>query len=281
MPVKSLLFDKSKRLLVGTDGRGIKYLNKNSGRLEDFQLISAMFDFSRTKIHALCEDKVGNLWVGLFQKGVFLSPNLPNKFKYIGAKSYYQNIIGSNCVMSVIKDNEGVLWVGTDNDGLYGIKGKSIRHFELTSNVNGVSTTIMSILEDDKNSLWLASYLDGLLNFNKRTGKMTRFINNTTELLNNTSSNKAMCIARDFKNRIWVGTNGAGVHVFDINTSKYISNFQFHEEDSTGIANNWVNCIKNDGDSLMWIGTYGGVSSIDLRTNKIITFRTQNGIHSG
>ena len=280
LPVKSLLFDSNKRLLVGTDGRGIKYLNKATGRLEDFPILSAMFDFSRTKIHALCQDRVGNLWVGLFQKGVFLSPNHPNKFHYWGAKSFYQNVIGSNCVMSVLRDSEGMLWVGTDNDGVYGLNGNASRHFDLKSNVNGVSSTIMSILEGDKNTLWLASYLDGLVKFDKHSGTITRYANNSPELSNNTSSNKAMSIARDSKNRIWVGTNGAGVQVFDINSSKYVAQYMFQEADSSGIANNWVNCVKRDGD-LMWIGTYGGVSSVDLLTNRITTYRTKNGILPG
>jgi len=280
LPVKSLLFDNNKRLLVGTDGRGIKCLNKTTGRLEDFPILSAMFDFSRTKIHALCQDRVGNLWVGLFQKGVFLSPNHPNKFHYWGAKSFYQNVIGSNCVMSVLRDNEGTLWVGTDNDGVYGLSGNAARHFELKSNVNGVSSTIMYILEGDKNTLWLASYLDGLVKFDKSTGKIIRFANNSPDLSNNTSSSKAMSIALDARNRIWVGTNGAGVQVFDINSSKYVAQYMFQEADSSGIANNWVNCVKRDG-NLMWIGTYGGVSSVDLTTNRIRTFRTKNGVLPG
>jgi len=280
LPVKSLLFDRNKRLLVGTDGRGIKYLNKTTGRLEDFQIVSAMFDFSRTKIHALCQDRVGNLWVGLFQKGIFLSPNHPNKFHYWGLKSYYQNVIGSNCVMSVLRDTEGTLWVGTDNDGVYGLKGNASRHYELKSNVNGVSGTIMSILEGDKNTLWLASYLDGLVKFDKQSGKITRYAKNSHELYTNASSNKAMSIARDARNRIWVGTNGAGVQVFDTNSSQYVAQYLFQESDSSGIANNWVNCVKREGD-LMWIGTYGGVSCVDVRTNHITTFRTKNGVLPG
>jgi signal transduction histidine kinase/ligand-binding sensor domain-containing protein/DNA-binding response OmpR family regulator len=279
LPVKSLLFDSNKRLLVGTDGRGIKYLNKTTGRLEDYQILTAMFDFSRTKIHALCQDRVGNLWVGLFQKGIFLSPNHPNKFHYWGIKSFSHNVIGSNCVMSVLKDNEGTMWVGTDNDGLYGLTGNLSRHFDLRSKSN-VSNTVMSILEGDKNTLWLASYLDGLVRFDKHSGNITRFANNSPELSNNTSSNKAMSIAHDEKNRIWVGTNGAGVQVFDINSSKYVAQYMFQEADSSGIANNWVNCVKQDG-YLMWIGTYGGVSSVNLRSNRITTFRTKNNILPG
>ncbi len=48
-------------------------------------------------------------------------PAQPNSFKYIGYKSINKNIIGSNCITSLCRDHEGILWIGTDNDGIYGI----------------------------------------------------------------------------------------------------------------------------------------------------------------
>jgi signal transduction histidine kinase/ligand-binding sensor domain-containing protein/DNA-binding response OmpR family regulator len=281
LPIKCLSFDNSGRLLVGTDGRGVKYLNKSTGVLEDYQLISSMFDLSKTKVHSLFNDKDGNLWIGLFQKGVFLSPNHPNEFSYWGVKSFYRNIIGSNCVMSLLQDKEGSVWVGTDNDGMYVINGNSSRHFGVSSTANGVSGTIMSIIEGDRNTLWLGSYIDGLVKFNKTTGATTYYKNNNLELISNTSTNKSMSLALDPQNRIWVGTNGAGIQIFDPKSSKYVSQYLFNEEDSSGIANNWVNCVMNDGDSLMWVGTYGGVSSVNLETGKITTFRGPKGMLVG
>jgi signal transduction histidine kinase/ligand-binding sensor domain-containing protein/AraC-like DNA-binding protein len=281
LPVKCMAFDNNGRLLVGTDGRGIKYLNNITGKLEDYQIISSMFDLSHTKVHALYTDISGNLWLGLFQKGVFLSPNHPNEFHYWGIKSFYRNIVGSNCVMSVMKDNQGDSWVGTDNDGLYKINGNSSVHYELKSRLRGVSGTVMSILEGNENTLWLASFIDGLIRFDKKTGLTLFYPNNNQQFINNTSANKAMCLARDSKDRIWVGTNGAGVQVFDVALSKYVNQFLFHEEDSSGIANNWVNCVLNDGDSLMWVGTYEGVSSVSIETGEITTYRVRNGILAG
>ncbi|MFT3752829.1 MAG: two-component regulator propeller domain-containing protein [Paludibacter sp.] len=281
LPVKSLLIDKNQQLLVGTDGLGIKILNKTTQQLEDFEMTSAMFDFSRTKIHTLCQDKSGNLWLGLFQKGVFLSLNQQNTFQYWGPKSYHQNRIGNNCVMSVLRDKQGTLWVGTDNDGLYGINGKTAKHFELKSKTYGISGTIMSILEGDNSTLWLAFFFDGLLKFDKQSGNITRFANTASELSKNTAANKAMSIARDAKNRIWIGTNGAGVQIFDIASQQFAGEYLFNEADSSGIANNWVNCIKRDGDNVMWIGTYDGVSNINVSNGKITTYRTRNGVLPG
>ncbi len=282
LPVKSIFCNAENQLLVGTDGRGLMAYNEKTKRLEEYKMLSASFDFSRAKVHALCQDKIGNLWIGLFQKGAFLSPNYPNAFSYWGSKSFYHNIIGSNCVMSVIKDNEGKLWVGTDNDGIYSINaaGKST-HYELRSRVNGVSATITSIISDGDRTLWLASYLDGLIKFDKKTGQSLQFKNALPQTYNSALSNKAMTLVKDDKNRIWVGTNGAGVLVFDTEQSKYIKQYFYHDPDSSGIANNWVNTLMQDGDSLIWIGTYGGVSSINLKTDEIKNYRSKNGILPG
>jgi ligand-binding sensor domain-containing protein len=84
LPIKTLYLDKQNRLLIGTDGCGLKIYNKEKNQIEDFEVHSATFDFSHTKVHAVLSDKVGNLWIGLFQKGVFLSPNHTNKFNYWG-----------------------------------------------------------------------------------------------------------------------------------------------------------------------------------------------------
>lgn len=279
LPVKSLYFDKNKHLLVGTDGRGIKYFNPKNSGLEDYRLNTSMFDFLLTKVHAILQDNAGNLWLGLFQRGVFFSPNHPDHFEYIGNKSFYRNLIGSNCVMSVYKDNDNALWVGTDNDGLYKLSGNNSSHYALKSKSNGVSTTIMSILETDKNTLWLASYLDGLLQFDKKSGKVTPFANPYMIQNKASSMNKSMCMTPDRKNNIWIGTNGAGIQVFSSVEKRWVSHYQFNEADSTGIANNWVNCIVADKEGMIWAGTYEGVSAINPRNGAIKNFRVSaNGL---
>lgn len=280
LPIRCLSFDNKGRLLAGTDGLGIKYLNDASGLLEDYRLILSVFDISKTKVHALYSDKSGNLWIGLFQKGVFLSPNRSNDFNYWGAKSFYRNIVGSNSVMSLLEDKQGTVWVGTDNDGLYELKGDKSTHYSIKSNNNGASGTIMSILEGDQNNLWLGTYTNGLIRFNKSTGAIKPYLKKDSESIKNanSSSNRVMSIAYDNQKRIWIGTNGAGVQIFDPVSSKFVEQLVFNDKDSSGIVNDWVNCILNDGDSLMWIGTYCGVSSVNLKTGNIQSFRNADRI---
>jgi len=282
LSVKSLLFDKQNRLLVGTDGNGIKIYNAKTNRLEDFQMPMAPFDISKTKVHALLYDKSGNLWVGLFQKGVFLSPNNPNKFNYFGYKSYNRNVIGSSCVMSVLKDKNKTLWVGTDNDGLYRMDMNGKRtHYVHTNAANSVSSTVMSIIEGNNGNIWLGSYIDGLASFDKNSGKCTYYNAKTSNTENNPSANKIICLGKDNNNILWVGTNGAGAFVFDISKKIYTEHYSQVGKGKYQLLNDWINCILYDREGIVWLGSYNGICSINTRTGKTISYTSENGILPG
>ncbi len=280
LAVKTLIFDKQKRLLVGTDGRGMKIYNPKTNLLEDFQMPSAPVDFSKTKIHAIFQDKTGNIWTGLFQKGVFISPNNPNRFNYWGSKSYNRNVIGSSCVMSVLKDQSNTLWVGTDNDGIYGVNqnGHSV-HYPHTNQGSSVSSTVMSMIEDNHGTIWLGSYLDGLARFDKASGRCTYF-NNKSES-NNTSSNRVICLAKDKQNHLWVGTSGAGAYVFDIAKQTYTEHYSQAGTGKYKLLGDWVNSVLCDRDGVMWFGTYDGICSYDPLTNKSASYTVKDKVLPG
>ena len=120
------------RLLVGTDGQGLKIYNSVKGQLEDYTINSAPMNFSDGKIHTILEDKDDNLWLGLFQKGIVLIPKQENPFEYYGHKSIYYNPIGQGCIMSIFQDSNDHLWIGADNEGVYELdaEGKRLRHYQ-------------------------------------------------------------------------------------------------------------------------------------------------------
>ena len=62
---------------------------------------SNKFDVSKVKLHSILKDVSGNLWLGIYQKGVMLQHAMSNRFKYIGYKSIFKNSISSCCVMSI------------------------------------------------------------------------------------------------------------------------------------------------------------------------------------
>jgi len=270
LAVKSLLLDNTNHLLVGTDGQGLKIYNEETKKLDDSKMLSAPFDLSRMKVHAILQDRTGNIWIGLFQKGVFLNPENANGFNYWGHKSFHQNIIGSSCVMSLLKDKEDVLWIGTDNDGIYKLD-KSGRSFHFSPGINSVPYTIMAMIEDDAGNVWGGSYLQGLFRIDKETGRCA-YYNYHKDNIGNTAQNKIFCIEKDNRNRLWIGTNGAGVYVFDLIKREYVEHYSQWSSDHF-IPNDWINCIRCDDESgIIWIGSFDGFFSVNPANHQMEDF---------
>ncbi len=261
--IKSLLINRRGEVLIGTDGQGLKNYNYARNVIDDYEINTVLFDFSKTKVHSILEDKAGNLWIGLFQKGIYFIPKNSNKFNYFGYRSLKQNNIGSSCVMSIFKDENNTLWVGTDNDGLYGISnnGKKATHYTQTNNSASVSNTIMSIFEDSNHTLWLGSYINGLEQFNRKNNTCLY----TKELFpheKDVPNDKVSCISEDKNKNLWIGTYGYGVYSLNLKNNKlthHPSRIDDKDSRENRVPSKWINCVISDSEGLIWIGTYKGV----------------------
>ena len=275
LPIKTLLIDSSGQLLVGTDGFGMKKYHPQLQILEPYEPFSSPFNFASSKIHSLIQDRDGNIWAGIFQKGLFFIPANPNGFNYYGYKSFRENSIGSHCIMAVHKDKEETVWVGTDNDGLYAINEQTgqVRHYKHTDRQPSVPNTILCIYDTDDGRLWLGSYLDGLAMFDKRTGKTSYISNQTNRML---SSNKVFCITGDKKGSLWIGTYGGGLYQYDIASGTITANYYQPDRNNNELMNNWINSIICEDDGQLWLGTLGGLTLLDTRNNTFRNFKMEN-----
>ncbi|MDR1983870.1 MAG: response regulator [Prevotellaceae bacterium] len=276
--IYSLLVDKDNRLLIGTDGQGLKSYNQHANTVEDFDANLAPFDFSKSKVHVIFEDRNGDMWLGLFQKGVLHIPTEQSMFDYYGYRSINNNFIGSNCVMSITKDRSNTLWIATDNDGLYGLDETTNRsvHFYQTSSPQSVSDIVLCAFEDSENNLWIAAYMKGLARVNRKTGQCEYISQLAGE------NEKVYYIAEDNKKHLLIATLGSGLFMMDIKSGElthYESSKQ--EEDNwtlDELCNDWVNCILCDSEGLIWIGHYKGLSCFNPEKKTFINYFNTNNL---
>ena len=113
LPIKILYPGDQNEIFIGTDGSGMKVYDTQEQKIKEANFNITTFNLKKAKVHSILKDKIGNIWLGFFQKGVMIIPATTNEFKYMGYKSSVHNVIGSNCVMSVYKDHTGTLWIGT------------------------------------------------------------------------------------------------------------------------------------------------------------------------
>jgi signal transduction histidine kinase/ligand-binding sensor domain-containing protein/AraC-like DNA-binding protein len=272
LPVKCLLIDKNQTLYVGTDGKGCLKMNPKTGILEPRDILSTSFETEKSKIHTLTEDSEGNIWLGIFQKGALMISSLPNHFNTYAYQQLGQNSIGSGCIMGLSENAEGIVWVGSDTEGLYRLdihKGNIQNINPDTGKGQAFSSTITCVYADDKGFLWLGTMLEGLIQFNPATGNCKYFRHESSDE-NSLANDKVQCITGDRYGNIWIGTNGGGIDRFNPD-SRVFSHFVNNREDSyNSLCNNWVNTLFFDREGRLWIGTYNRLSIYDTRKG---TFR--------
>lgn len=285
--IRTLIIDTRGKLIIGTDGEGVKEYQPQQDIIVDSEINAGPFDLSKSKVHSLIEDKDHNLWLGIFQKGLILVPGISNKFDYYGYKSIHNNTIGSSCVMAIHTDEQATIWIGTDNDGLYAIndQGKQLRHYtHQAGNPQSVPGTILCLYEDSNQELWLGSYFDGLARMNKQTGTCQ----DATSLLQgnlNAGKPKVSCIIEDKNKNLWVGTYGSGLYKINLPT-QHVTYYEStrNENDDWSInrlPNDWISYLLEDKEGMIWIGTYKGLAVLNPQTDNFINYKKQNNLLPG
>ena len=286
MPIKTLLPTPKNEIYIGTDGNGMKIFHIDTQHIGEGDINVNNFNFDKAKVHSILKDRQGNTWLGLFQKGVMIIPAVTNGFGYIGYKSSNHNVIGPSCIMSVHKTHDGTLWVGTDNDGLYGIApNKTLKkHFTQGKDVaHTVSSTIMSIYEDTDHNLWIGSYRDGLAKLDPQNGRCEYIPLPASDSEN---AQSIYSITEDRHKRLWIGVMGSGLYFMDIRTGKITSmptpksGLEYRTQGNI-LHNRWINCLLCTRNEKLYIGTYDGLGCLDIPTMNFVSTYNINRLLPG
>jgi len=188
-------------------------------------------------------------------------------FSFLLSKLYSQNNfefefisqeegISSNSVMSIYKDIEGFLWVGTIN-GLNRFDGRSFLTFMHSAyNPKSISNNqITSIAEDQKGNLWIGTE-KGLNFFDKETHTFKNFLYDSlnTQSLSNNFIKKLLL---DSKGNFWIATQ-MGLNKLIYNGNQIHFKRYYPKRISTENTENWsIQSIVEDNEGQLWLGTWG------------------------
>lgn len=285
LPIKALYVTDKDDIYIGTDGQGIKTCDLQTMQITDMEFNVTTFDLTKSKVHSILQDRAGNIWLGIFQKGVSVLPPGTNQFNYIGYKSVAMNLTGSNCIMSLFKDHQGILWVGTDSEGVYGIYPDEKRsiHFKPSGDPASIPSTIMCMFEDSNHDLWVGSYLNGLAKIDKQTGHCTY----RPELLDSNGApvQRIYSITEDAARNLWIGTMGSGLFRMNLDTKEitHYDSFYYSEyrTDINQLNHPYINQLLITRNGKLYIGTYDGVGCMDIETRDFLSTYGQNRLLVG
>lgn len=270
--VKALLCDKNKRLWIGSDSDTLFVANNNNGKY--FLPLPSAMQFNQ--VNALCQSKVGDIYVATFTGGFFIIPNSVNNMydtrQWININKT-NSILPANNIYAVAEDKNGIIWLGTYT-GLcnYEPYEKKLNKIYVSPAGNVVSSFIIrTVFVDDKNIVWCGTD-EGivLVKHNKVIQKFYANDKDSTALNNN----RVTVIYQDRNKNIWVGTK-AGLDLYNVGEN----NFR-HFTPSDNLLVETVLSIGEDKQGNLWMGTNNGLVKFNIAAKKFTKYSVEDGLGS-
>lgn len=289
MGVTSILTARENTLLIGTNGHGLLELDINKMQFLPFDFRAGRYNSRNLNVHALYNDRNGNLWVGCYQKGVAIIPRGASRFITMGQNTPFGDFIGNCCVQTLTCDAMGNLWIACDGDGLYSINTRNLPRSKNVENTTvhyapsvNFPSTVMSLYPDRNGRLWIGTWLSGLWVMDLAT-KACHMVKLPTE----TGSANVFSMVEDGIGQLWIGTCGDGLFVMDMKTGevKPVGNAGknvYVKDNENALHNRWVNKVFLGKNNIIYVATTDGLCGVDAKTHSFLkVFHGKNSILRG
>ncbi len=265
--VTSFTYDKLNRLLIGVRGLGFGTYDLATREFKSFKQQEPYNKLPEelNSINCFFEDSNGFLWLGTRYHGVIKMNPLTGDYIMINKNSKDYGF-EAKMVSSIIEDQSGNIWIGTEK-GVFKIiphKPIDLQNFSIVNykyeneNSSLSSNQITSIIKDSRNQIWIATQDKGInlltSDINTHFPVTFKHYGYNEDGLHRLTTNQIMVLYEDSQNTIWAGTAGGGL------LCKEINNEQFHLVDK-GIdtMNDVINGLCEDNNKNLWISTNHGL----------------------
>ncbi len=281
---RDMFEDREGRLWIGTNNAGINLFDPYHRKFyHEWRSPSQTEGLKHNSATSFLEVD-DELWIGSDGGGITIWDRKNDSYRYLENEPTNPKSLGSNAVLSIFKDSDGIIWVGTWAGGLnrYIPETHSFQRFTYNSNnPHSISSNnIFDIDEDSEGGIWVTALGGGLCRLDKKTGKFMR-INPGTNEVNGLSSTHIYYQVIDTKGQIWV-TSGEGLNRVSQKTdgSYHVTQFRALEEDTTSLSSRWVQSIFIDSKGRIWSGTDGGLNLFISDEEGFVIFNKSDGLPS-
>jgi len=249
--INTLMEDHNGRLWIGTAGGGINRFDPATGTF-------LYIRHGPANILCMAEDHAGSIWIGS-QTGLYAYQSSTARLSTFPNPAITNP--SGNTITAIQEDRQGVLWLGTEDDGLYRFdpSQKTFTRFAHadTAPFSLGNNMIRCLLTDHTGRLWAGSINGGLNLFNPPAGS---FFHYAYEPGNNTSLSQRTISAlfEDRQGNLWIGTHRGGINIYSPGTEKF--NLYRQEPSTNSLSYSDVSsfCEDYSGNGDIWIGTDGG-----------------------
>ena len=254
------------RMFICTDGTGLKLFDERTGKVTPSTIRANDFNLATSNVKDAIGDAFGNVWVGIYWKGVLMKPVNQSAFEYVGQYSIAKNTIGNNAIFDIARAPGGRLWVAADNDGLYLLSadGTASTHWSKDTGDSSMPQAFTALLNVDERTLLLGSYSDGL--WQMRDGRFSLLTKEVNRIFDIAPAAERDCY--------WIATMGGGFFYYDHHTGLCSADLSEGTEQTGRLANSYIYTLLPLSGRL-YVGTADGLSVCEVGQGGRITKASQ------
>jgi len=253
-------------LYLGSYGRGLFLKNQVTADFKQFTGFKQYPFPTDLIIQDLLIDSQNRLWVATYGNGAYLIDFAQQTIQNFTENKNDPFNIRYNDILTLFKDNTGVVWLGTDGSGLsyydeYLIKFNVLTNNHVPKEVN--IDVIRAITTDDSNTIWVGTSGKGLTRLQRQRQEYHTYTSQNSDL----AGDRIMSLYYHDKT-LWIGHQSNGLQSRDqqghLTTYKETTNFTI-----------WHISLAPNG--TFWLGTRDhGLVNFDQQRGILKQFTTEN-----
>lgn len=252
--ILSLYEDHSGLVWIGTRAGGVNRWNPHSWELG----AAHPAWLQGTYVQAFADAPDNRIWIGSMGAGLKQFDPATGAVLDIDTVVGVQNALGDRHVMSLRKDRQGTLWIGTQDSGLHKYAAGKLTAIPVKSgDAHSLSAPgIMSIFEARDGMIWLGTFGGGANVLDPASGAIRQLPFGGSQP-GATSGANVTAIAEDAQGNLWFATDGQGLDLARADGT-VIKVFRHDPHDPTTIPADAVYALSVDARGTLWVGTDSG-----------------------
>jgi len=258
-------------LLITT---GSVYSQQRVFPFKDIVHLTVENGLSNNGVQQLMQDKDGFMWFATYFGLNRYDGNEFKVFNYDPSKKY--SISPGYFTGAMKQDNNGILWLNSDNNGFYSFNPRSgnvIQYRHIPGNSNSLVDDITYDLCIDKNGIvWIATE-SGLDAYDSQHNIFHHFIHHVNDSTS-VSNNSVLGLCLDDDNNLYMITDAGGIDHFNTSTGKVTNHFDNNpSEKPIGDLQIRTHHLSRGNNGILWIsGTANGITGYSYKDNKWFHF---------
>ena len=261
-----LAFKSQNEILIGTK-KGLYNIDLNT------KIYTSSSQFKDIWVTDFIINPDQSVWVSSYGEGLFFKSaqkSFTDKFTQYKVDEKSRTGLISNYLLSLYRDKQDIIWIGTDGYGLQRYDDKQ-RQFGHQKNVENDPSSIShdfvrAILKDTKGNIWIGTRKG--LNKTSDNG-FERYLHHSDKN-QSLSHNNVFSLHEDIIGRVWIGTYGGGLMLYNSKSN----DFSRYSVKSHNLLSNRVYAITSDDKGNLWLGSNKGITRFHPDTGNIKHFTT-------